>query len=109
MFSHLSSDAVEWIWCVPHRLHLVVTSALGFWCKEKTNNQSNSASDTDNIESAIPSTRNKIVTATFAADQYDEACFDDSIEGKFSYFSLDGEQLTYVYIIAKTMNLRICQ
>ena len=35
MYQELQNNQFDWIWCVPHRFHLVVNNALGLWPKKK--------------------------------------------------------------------------
>ncbi|CAF2117099.1 unnamed protein product [Rotaria magnacalcarata] len=54
MYQNLTSNKFDWIWCIAHRLHLVVTNALGFWPVKKkkkddeTSNTHNKNNNDDN-------------------------------------------------------------
>ena len=45
MYQHLKNNDFDWIWCVAHRLHLVVTKGLSFWFNETKKNDGNSSSN----------------------------------------------------------------
>ncbi|CAF2036400.1 unnamed protein product [Rotaria magnacalcarata] len=49
MHENLTSHQFDWIWCIAHRLHLVVTNALGFWpVKKKKKDDETSKIDNSN-------------------------------------------------------------
>ncbi|CAF1551197.1 unnamed protein product, partial [Adineta ricciae] len=42
-------EAVDRLWCLGHRLHLIVTNALGFWLKDKNKEINDAIDDTTTI------------------------------------------------------------
>lgn len=74
---HLNNDKIEWLWCIAHRLHLVVIHAFGFWSMKKDNQEEiDSSSQKESTTSSSKSNN----TATMDVDDQ-IVYFDDSLEG----------------------------
>ncbi|CAM4985041.1 unnamed protein product [Rotaria socialis] len=56
-------DNIKRVWCCAHRLHLVITNALGFWFKEKS---------VDNENRSSSMTRSTTTTSTVISTQDDD-------------------------------------
>ena len=85
--------SVKRIWCCSHRLHLVVINALGFWNKEKANDDNQTThSSTETLTSVATSTSAATTTSIIMSadvltksqnEPMDTSCFNDDEMGKF--------------------------
>lgn len=82
MVHHLNNDKIHWIWCIAHKLHLVINHALGFWLStKKQHSKEHSVSSTD---ASTSSTEEGTTTTTTTMDVDEQSSFyDDSLQGKF--------------------------
>lgn len=82
MIHYLDNKKINWIWCIAHKLHLVVNHAFGFWLVMNGENaKENNASSQS--ESTTVSQRPTTSTTTDVTDQTE--FFDDSLEGKSNF------------------------